>query len=230
VASVRTNGVTFNTTAGAKTVVLTSAIGDLWIVIGAETGVTTTPTLTDDQTGGTYTLITSALKNTSADKQFAWVRNNLFTSAVSTTVTYTPSGDTGGGLCVIAVAGMSRYGLDAIRQNAKQENQASGTPTCTFTFNALPANLYIGSVHDATNGNSVAQPTGWAELQDTGYNSPTTGLEVTSEDSDQAVSGTTITWGGTAASAFSAMALELDTSRILAPLLVHGQQYMRSRA
>jgi hypothetical protein len=226
-ASVRTNGVTFTTTAGVKTVVLTSAVGDLWIVMGAETGVTTTPTLTDDQAGGTYTLITSALKNTSADKQFAWVRNALFTSAVSTTVTFTPSGDTGGGCCVIAISGMSRYGLDAIRQNAKQENIASGTPAPVFTFAALTANLCIGSVHDATNGNSVVQPASWSELQDVGYNTPTTGLEVASRDSGETNS--TITWGGAAASAFSAMALELDVTRILAPLLLYGQQYMRTR-
>src|SRR5262245_18584867 len=71
-ASYRTDGVTFTTAAGAKTVVITSAIGDLFIVFGAETGVTTTPTLSDDQPGGTYTLVNSSLKNTSADKMFCW--------------------------------------------------------------------------------------------------------------------------------------------------------------
>lgn len=203
-----------NTTAGNKAATLAGAIAaDLLVVVVVLTGAVATPTVTDDQ-GGTYTEVSGGgfFKNTSADKMWLFVRDSLVPATLSTVITMTsPGGDTGGGLLVYRVTSMSRTGAAAVRQKAGQSNQAAaGTPAPVLPAAALTGNSVIGAVFNATNVATLTPPTGWTEKHDTGYATPTTGVETATIDSG--FTGTTVTWGSTSASAFASLVAELDAS------------------
>jgi hypothetical protein len=211
----------FTTTSGTKTANLVSVqFGALIVVFAANTGQTATPTVTDANSDGlgAYTEITSALKNTSADKMFVFTRNALVGVVENTLVTMTPGTTTGGGLEAIQISGMTRVGAAAIRQSAREENQAAaGTPTPVFSVAALTENLCLGAVFNASNPAAMT-PRGspvWTEQTDVGYATPTTGLEVMSINSGETA--TSIAWGGTSATAFCSIVVELDTSVVFIP-------------
>ncbi len=198
---------TFNTTNGTKTVTATPAVDDLIVIITAHSANTSSAEPTDNQ-GGTYVLINSALKNTSADAMRLWVRRGKITSASSTIFTHAPGTTTGGGLAVLKVTGMSRVGIAAIRQSAVQQNQSAATPAPVFGSAALTANACVGACFNATNPATMTQRSSWTELVDTGYTTTTHGLHVMSRDSGE--TGTTQTWGSASASAFSSIVAELN--------------------
>lgn len=202
-----------NTTAGNKAATLAGATaGDMLVVVCCLTGAATAPSVTDDQSG-TYTEVTGgSLKNTSADGLWVFVRTALVPATLSTVITMTsPGGDTGGGLLVYRLTGMSRVNSAAVRQFARQQNQAAaGTPAPVLGAAALTGNSLIGAVFNATNVATLTPPTGWTEKHDTGYNTPTSGVETATIDSG--FTGTTVTWGSTSASAFAAVVVEMDAS------------------
>ena len=201
---------TFNTTSGTKTVTATPAVGDLIIIITAHSGNTSTAAPTDNQTGGTYTLINSAVKATSADTMRVWVRNNLISSATSTIFTHAPGTTTGGGLVVIDCQGMDKAGSSAIVQSAIQSNAAAGTPAPVFATAPNSANAIIGAVFNARNPAALTPRTNYTELYDSGYNNPATGLEVMADNSGE--TSATITWGGSAGTVFASLVVELEAS------------------
>jgi hypothetical protein len=203
---------TFNTTSGTKTVTATPAVNDLIIIITAHTGNTSAAAPTDNNSSGTYTLIDSAVKVTSADTMRVYIRNSFITSATSTIFTHAPGASSGGGLAVFKVTGMSKVGANADRQSAKQDNQASGTPAPVFASNVLTTNPVIGAVFNGANPAAMTPrgtPT-YTEAFDLGYSTPTTGLEAMYINSGE--TGTTITWGSSSATAFCSLVLELDSS------------------
>lgn len=206
---------TFNTTSGSKGVTATPAVGDLPVIIAAHTGNTSTAAPTDNNADGlgTYSLINTAVKASSADTMKAWVRDAPIGSATSTTFTSNPGTSSGGGLAVIKATGMSRKSVAAILQSAIQSNQASGgTPTPVLGAAAQTYNALIAAVFNATNPATMT-PRGtpaWTERVDVGYNTPTTGLEVMTIDSGE--TGTSIAWGSTSGSAFASIVIELDTA------------------
>lgn len=206
---------TFTTTSGTKTVTATPTYGDLIVIITAHTGNTSSTAPTDNNTGspGTYTQISAcaAVKATSADQMRVWIRNNLIYSASSTIFSHAPGGSTGGGLVVFRVSGLARTGSNAARQGAKQDNQAGGgTPTPVLGSAALTGNALVGAVFNATNPAGMTARTSWSERNDSGYNTPATGLETMTIDSGE--TGTSIAWNNTSASAFCSTVLELDCS------------------
>jgi hypothetical protein len=207
---------TFTTTSGTKTVTATPAVNDLIVIITAHTGNTSSASPTDNNSGGagTYSLIDSAVKVTSADTMRVFIRDAFIQSATSTIFTHAPGASSGGGLAVFKVTGMSRTGTIADKQSAKQDNQASGTPAPVFATNVLTANAVIGAVFNGANPATMT-PRGtpsYTEAFDTGYNTPTTGLEAMYINSGETA--TTITWGSSSASAFCSIAIELDTSAL----------------
>lgn len=211
-ATVTSRGITFATASGTETVVATPALGDLIVIVVAYTGnvVVTAPTDNNADGHGTYELVTSALKNTSADLLSIWVRSDPIRSATSTTFTIAPGVTTGGGLQVFSISGLTLTGPSAIRQSGAQANgAAAATPACPFGVVALTGNPLIGAVFNGTSPATMTAPTGFTESQDVGYSTPTTGLETALANSG--VTASTITWASTSASAFSAVALELDT-------------------
>lgn len=205
---------TFNTTSGTKTVVATPAVNDLIVIVAGHSGNTSVSPPTDDQ-GGTYTLIASAVKNTGADILGVFVRDALIPSASSTTFSHAPGSSSGGGLAVIKITGMTRFGLSAIRQSAVQNNQAGGTvATPVFSTAVLTTNAVIGALLNATTPASVSPRSSpsYSELLDVGYSTPTTGLQVMRINSGE--TGTSIAWNGTSPSAFASLVVELDTSAV----------------
>jgi hypothetical protein len=201
---------TFTTASGTKTVTATPVVGDLVVIITAHSGNTSAAAPTDSQTGGTYTLVNSAVKAASADTMRVWVRDNLITSATSTVFTHAPGASTGGGLVVIDLQGMDKAGSSAIVKSAIQSNIASGTPAPVFASAVDTQNAVIGAVFNASNPAALTPRTNFTELFDNGYNTPATGLEVISRNSGE--TGTTMTWGSTSPSAFASVVVELEAS------------------
>jgi hypothetical protein len=205
---------TFDTNSGTKTVTATPTAGRLPIIVTAHTGNTAATAPTDNQSG-IYSIIAGPfVKATSADTIYIWARTALTPASSSTIFTHAPGTTTGGGLAVLEVSGMTRAGVSAKRQAAGQDNQASGgTPAPVFGSAVLTGNPVIGAVFNATNtaGNSgITQRASFTERVDTGYITPTTGIEVMSIDSGE--TGITMTWGSTSGSAFASIIVELDTS------------------
>lgn len=204
----------FTPAAGDLLVAFVLATGDVLDVTGG------LPSLTGSL-GMTFTRVpTRAVKASSADSLYLFVGNQPAVNA-SQTVTFDTTGDaaTGAIIAVARVSGMTRMGNSgAVRQSAKQDNGASaGTPQPAFGAAALTGNPIIGCVGLATStANKIVHPSGWSEKSDVaGYSTPTTGLEYAAIDSG--FTGTTVTWGGTAPSAFCASIVELDTTAPVGP-------------
>jgi hypothetical protein len=74
----------------------------------------------------------------------------------------------------------------------------------------LTGNPGIGYVHNASNPAGITPRTNWTERMDSGYATPVAGIEVMSRNNGE--TGSTISWGGTSLTAFSAGVIELDAS------------------
>jgi hypothetical protein len=239
-ATVTSAGITFTTTAGNKTVVATPAAGDLIVIIAAHTGRTTAqfPAITDNNSDGFgttpgYSRVTGldSTKATNVDSMWVFIRNRLIGSATSTTFTDTIASDSGGGLQVFRISGMSIVGVGAIRGGGVQNNTAAATPapvllrrvgtTFSGTQVALTANAMLGAIFNATNPATMTQRASWSEANDTGYTVPTTGIETAFRNSGETAS--TQTWGSASASAFCSVALELDISVPLYDYVLRNQ-------
>jgi hypothetical protein len=206
---------TNNAPVGTGLGALSLADGDLLIAIATVSGQASGGTFSSDtQSLGGWTVIATALKNTSFDSIVVAVANALAVADTFLTVTFTPAGgptSTGVNLSVLRVSGMTRTGSAAIRQSAKQDNQTGTfTPAPTFSVAALTGNPTIGAVGNGTNPATLTAPASWTEVNDIGYAAPTNGLEVVSRDSG--FTGTTVTWGSSSASAWGSIIIELDTS------------------
>ena len=207
----------FTTTAGNKTLVATPAVGDLPVVV---TGFTANSagedSLTDnnaDGLGSSYTKVFTGVTSGANNSRISiYVRNAKIGSATSTTWTAAQS-SSGGGLCVLVAGGMTKVGAAAVRGSGSQSSQGSGTtPAPVLTQAALTTNPVIGGVINATNPATLTQRSSpaYAEAMDSGYTSPAAGMEVMYISSGE--TSATITWGGTSASAFGSVAVELDSS------------------
>lgn len=223
---------TFNTTAGNKTVTFTPLADSLLIVCFGASGTSAPPvaSITDNRSG-TYALVTSATFTISSNAFYAAVAiRNSVTTNVSHIVTMTQTGDTGGGLSVVEYGwgGLTRVGTSAGRQFGGQSDQAaSTTPAPGFSVAALTGNPCITFIVSGTNGPGITGPTGWAAAENAGYNSPTTGIESFTRDSG--FTGTTVTWGGTSATKYASIALELDVSGLPASVPVLAMDTYRRR-
>lgn len=182
----------------------------VWAVSATDTAAAGTAS---DSLGGGWTQVITTTKGASVDKLFLYIRNSL-SDGTALTVTADVTGDQATGAVgqVFCVAGMSRVGSNgAALQTAVQANQGGGgTPAPAFASAALTGNPTLGFVANGTNPATVTEPTGWTEIADTGYATPATGGEFVARNSG--FTGTTITWGGTSASAFGDIIVELDTS------------------
>lgn len=200
-----------------RTVTITPAVGDLIVVFVALAGNVATLEMTDDNgVDGTYTRIASALWATSVNNAAVFVRNALIRNTDSTIITCASGSNTAGALVAVAVSGMLRTGLSAIRSYGLQQNQASGgTPTPVLNQSALNTNLTMTAVASA---DTTSTPNAsWTERQDTSQATPTTALEVATRDSG--FSGSSIAYGATQSADFASFAIELDGSAASVPQL-----------
>lgn len=216
VASVSVLGRLFDTNSGTHTVTATPAVGDLIVIIQANTGNTTNTAPTDNNSGGagTYTLINSALKATSVDNMNVYVRTALVTSATSTIFSAAAGTTTGGGLTVYKVTGMTKTGATAVKQSAVQANQATATVPAPALGSALVSpNPVITAVFNATGTATSTQlhnPLMTAMDAISSWATPTAGF-LSAYNSGGSPSNT-ITWGSQSPSAFCSLAIELDSS------------------
>lgn len=220
-AAVTSLGNTWNTTAGNKTVTATPAVGDLIVVVhgmsgqaGADDSV-----ITDDNSGGTYTKYNAAPLSSGGGTQGAlWisVRDSLIASATSTIFTATNSGDTGGGLTVLKVTGMTYAGAQAVRQVTGESSQTENPPSIDFSTNTLTGNPIILGCFAEDNPAGITPPTGFTEHTDTGWATPTSGVEVCSVDSGQTSS--SYGWTGGAATDHNEVGIELHAGGVNNPI------------
>lgn len=189
----------------------TPAAGDVLVAFVVATNTLATGTMTSSVAGQTFTKVTSAVYNSSGNTIYCFVSNS-FATAVSQTVTFNCTGDnaTGSIIQVARIAGMSRAGINAIRQYATQNNQSPGTPSVSFTNAVQTNNPTLGLVGNETTPAGMTPPTGWTELNDTGYSTPTTGAEYVGRDSG--FTGTTLTWGNSTSFDFASLIVELDST------------------
>lgn len=198
---------------GDRTCTITPAVGDLFVVFcSVSVNTNSTPTCSDDN-GGTYTLSRVAAFNSSGSRGSCFVRDQLLTNTTSTVVTVATGSNDSGAVVVLAVSGMERTGATAIRQDARTTNQtAGGTPAVTMASAILSKNFVACAVFNGSNPAGMTAPVAVPERQDIGFATPAIGLEVCSVNSG--ITLTTITWAGTSATAFAAVALELDSNPV----------------
>ncbi len=231
-ASVTAAGNTWNTTGGNTTVVATPAVGDLIIIFAGTSGLAGgTTAVSDNQSpAGVYEQIDVDRTGFSTTGVLTvWVRTRPITAASSTTFTATQGSSTGGGLSVLRIAGIRIQGIAAIRGSGGQSTGTLGTTpapvllkrtgtTFSGTQAALTGNVVLGAVANGTNPATMTARSSpaYTEDMDLGYATPTTGMEVIHINSGETAS--TITWGGTSATAFASIAIEIETS---VPIIDH---------
>lgn len=193
------------------------AVGDLLIVLANASGTLTNPaTLTSSIGGFTFTQFAVKTHTTTAapaDSLYGFVSDALVTDDSSQTVTIDVTGDnaTGMTIAVLRVAGMTKVGLEAIRQIGVSNGSSSATPDAVFASGvALTGNVTIAAVGCRGLSPIVTEPTDWTERADLNHTSPNSGLEYATRDSG--FTGDTITWGSLPSSSWGSLIVELDTS------------------
>jgi hypothetical protein len=219
-------GFTTNVAAYTTTTGWTPAVGDHLIVfVSVTASAGASPTLTESAGGGTYTLVGRAVKATSLDTLYCFVRDTLCESTTSRNFTFNASGADAATTCIFSMektTGMSRAGIGSIRQSDPTDNgAAAGTPATVFAGVTLTENPCIGAVANSTTPAGMTAPGSFSELADVGQSTPSAGLETVSRNSGH--TSATITWGGTSASTFCAFSVELDASEAPPPILVMGR-------
>jgi hypothetical protein len=224
-------GFTTNVAAYTTTTGWTPAVGDHLIVfVSLTASVSAAPTLAESAGGGTYTLVGRAVKATSADALYCFVRDTLCESTASRNFTFTSSPSDAATTCIFSMektTGMIRAGTSSIRQFDPTDNgAAAGTPNTVFAGVALTGNPCIGAVANGATPAAITPPGGtFSELADVGQSTPAAGLETAKSDSGH--TSATITWGGTSATAWCAFSVELDTTaptQFPPPILVMGRR------
>jgi len=212
---------------GNRTVTITPAVGDLFIVcIAVAANAQDAPTCADNNAnGGSYYRIDVGnwLIVAVNYRISLFVRDYALINTTSTTITGTTGSNTSGSIIVVAVSGMDRFGKDAIRQIGTQDNQtAGGTPAPIFPVAALTGNMCIGAIGNGTNPGGVTQPASWTSRHNVGFSNDALGQVVATRDSGETNS--TITWGSTSASIFASIVAELDTSKSPGEYVGQNQQ------
>lgn len=197
----------------------TPAANDILVAIALVGGQASGGTFTDSQSVG-WTQVLTALKNTSADTLVVAVSNG-FTAASSMTVTFTPAGSPTSTNCIVfvfTVSGMSLTGASAVRQSAKEENQAaSGTPAPVLGSAAITTNpvfVVVGSAHDTS-----TQVADFSDLAPTGFTidtyshiNSTPDFSMINAGRSSGFTGTTPTWQTTCDFAYCSAVIELDAT------------------
>lgn len=193
----------------------TPAEGDLLVVIMGVTATTATPTATASANGITFgAAVVDQAWSAAAHTQAFFVAEQLVPASPSSmTVTVDVTGDagTGANVHVLRVAGMARVGSDAVLQATANTNVVGTGAAYTLTFGAATdaANTVIVALSNNSNPAGMTAPSGFTEVYDTGYATPSAGLETAYDTSGGF---TTATWGSTSATVGTANGIELDTS------------------
>lgn len=211
-ATVTPRAIVWNTTAGNKTTgSFTPAAGELLVAIVGIATLDTAPTLSDSQGGASWVLVDTFRSQATTGGLRMYVRSAAVTNT-SMTVSYTSSGDAGGGIAVLSVTDPAVFGAGAARSAGGQADQASATPAPVLNQTPRSTNAIITAVMNNTNGTangSVRTSPTYSEHYDQGFNTPPTGIAVHSVNSGE--TSATITWGGSTPSTFASIAIEINS-------------------
>lgn len=171
--------------------------------------VAVSPTLTASANGLTFALIASAVKNTSADKLYFFVADQVTPSSPSAmTLTFATSDSATA--CVINVgeaAGLAAAGASAVVQSATVSDVASGDAASTvFGQACVTSNIKLFGMA-STVGTARTQPTGMTKVGETFTSTPTGGMFYAYRNSG--FTGTTLTSASSTNGACCAVAVEL---------------------
>ena len=205
-------GVTWNTTAGSKTVTAAPAVGDLIVVVAGSSGLAGgTTAVTDDNSSGTYTQVdTDRTGFSTTGILTVWVRDTLIAAATSTVFTAAQVGSSGGGLHVYRLSGMTLVAAAAVRSNGGQSSGTAGTtPAPVLSQDPIARNPILIAVAAGANAAVMVPRTDYAEGADSGYNTPATGMGSAVLDSGE--NSATLTFGGTTSTIFASVGIELET-------------------
>ncbi len=184
------------------------AVGDLLVVfVALSANTNASSTLTDNNGSGTYTRIMHALWNVSGASMLCFVRDALMVNTTSTVITCTSGSNSAGSIVAVAVSGMTRTGLSAIRSSGSQANQlTTTTPTPVLNQAALTQNMTIWAVGGGDV--STTEPSGWTERRDAAITNPTTVVEIATRDSG--FTGTSVAAGAAEDTVYASMVIELN--------------------
>lgn len=190
----------------------TPAVDDLLVVVVGLSGVAGAffPTVTCDN-GITLTRATPG----AVPRIDVWISDQKVSSAVLHTVTVDCTGDatTGQNIDVLAISGMTNLGAAAIRsgQILNQDNGTSGTtPQVVLPSACLTSNPVLFVVRAALTDPFSTPPSGWTELSDNGFDTPSVAMSCNKVDSG--FTSNTITAGASVAASYGALAIEFDAS------------------
>jgi len=132
----------------------------------------------------------------------------------SMTVTFDCTGDaaTGCAFTVFQVTGHNASVPLAQASTGLSSFGTGATPAVTLAAARNTLNAYMAGAFNVTNPAGIAQPSGWTETADTGYSTPTIGMETAFRAGGE--TSATITWGGVSASAGSAYAIEINEASL----------------
>lgn len=212
---------TFTTTAGNKTTAsFTPAAGDILVAFCQTTGIAAGTTAVSDTQSGSWTFLNPpghVAQGSNTTRLGFWVRAGRV-AASSMTVTATQASSTGGGLIIFRLAGVRRTGTGIVRSYGSQDTQTAGTtPAPVLNLTPLPTSIILIGLLCATATNCAVPRSGYTESIDTGYSSPTTGVEFQFLNSGE--TSATLTFGGTTASAYCDIGIEID---VAGPMLVQA--------
>lgn len=212
VGTTSTNNVTSYTSSA-----LTPAIGDL-LVVGVVAGDTAAaaPTLTSASAPTTFTLVRTQQSGAGLNREYLFVADSLVAAATSRTLIFDCTGDaaTGVYIGIMRLSGMTRTGLNAVKNLGGASNVAAGTPTAALDAGATSDtnNAMLSFIGNQTNPAGVTVPTGWTSHFNSGFATPTTGFGLGVRNSGHA--STTVTWGSASASAYGIIIAEFDITSI----------------
>lgn len=214
-ATVSELGETWNTTAGDQAVTATPAVDDLIVIIAGSSGMAGPDNISvADNQGGAYTQIVRSTGGGSQGMLDIWIRDTLVSAAVSTIYTATIGGNTGGGLTVLKVTGMTRTGADAAKQFCGESSQTESPVVCALGATPLAGNPLIAGVFGEDNPAALGAPnsggSAWTETTDTGYATPISGIWggfLSAGEADDSV-----TWTSGDFTDHNEVMVELDTS------------------
>lgn len=176
-------------------------------------GTLTNPATMSNSTGMTFTQVAITTRSTS-DNLYVFVGNTK-SDATSQTLTCDVTGDNGtGGLVFVYESDVPDVGSDAVRdvsavlQVGTQLNVAGpSTAAPALPQVALTTNPTLWCEIVGSNPPAITAPTNWTEDLDTGFDTPSTGVECAIRNSG--FTGTTVT-GGTSKSAYGSLVMEFD--------------------
>jgi hypothetical protein len=188
----------------------TPALNDLLVVVVNASGSvhTSAPGSITDSQGLGFTKLTSGGYNSGADSIWVFVANKLAANS-SMTVTFDCTGDNATA-CVVGVFRVSGGDGTYIRQVAVGSGAAASAPSATFPVAANTNNCIIAVAGNGANPAALTAPGSFAEIGDTGVNTPPTGQEAANRNSGH--TSATVTWGANSGTAWGAAIIEVYTS------------------